>query len=438
MKKALLTFLALWLMTSAAWAQSSAKVTLQTAAAAIGNGVTTSVKPYASIGLDISITGTATVTFEGHADAASGFQLVQCANATTGTVSTSTSASGLYHCPVASMAEFRTPVSAYTSGTITVSGTLSGAVFQPLTAPSAANTLSDGNSAGVADVIGSNPVGTEQGLVTRNIPSGTQGITGTVGGLAAIDAAVSGGPVIMGGRASAADPADVSADGDAQAWWLDLKGRGHMICDSGCSGGTQYAEDAVHASGNLLTMAGAVRRDTAASSSATDGDNVTINTDASGRVWTHVGAIDAGDTNIGNVDLASAIPAGTNNIGFTSPAAAATSGATPYTLTLAATTNATTVKASAGNVYSISVYSINAAARYLKFYNKASAPTCNSDTVVYKVMIPGNTAGTGAVIPLPVGLFFSTGISFCATTGIADSDNTAVAASEIIVSLGYQ
>lgn len=38
----------------------------------------------------------------------------------------------------------------------------------------------DGTAVGQADVIGSAPAGTEQGLVTRNIPSGTQTISGTV------------------------------------------------------------------------------------------------------------------------------------------------------------------------------------------------------------------------------------------------------------------
>lgn len=38
----------------------------------------------------------------------------------------------------------------------------------------------DGTAAGQADVVGSDPAGTEQGLVTRNIPSGTQAVSGTV------------------------------------------------------------------------------------------------------------------------------------------------------------------------------------------------------------------------------------------------------------------
>ncbi len=50
-------------------------------------------------------------------------------------------------------------------------------------------------------------------------------------------------------------------------------------------GGTQYTEDAASAGAESLTLAGSVRRDTAASSAGTDGDYATINTDASGRLW---------------------------------------------------------------------------------------------------------------------------------------------------------
>jgi len=59
----------------------------------------------------------------------------------------------------------------------------------------------------------------------------------------------------------------------------------HVIVDSGGGGGTQYTEDAASAGGEALSLAGAVRRDTAASSSGADGDYSTINTDSSGRLW---------------------------------------------------------------------------------------------------------------------------------------------------------
>lgn len=83
---------------------------------------------------------------------------------------------------------------------------------------------------------------------------------------------------------------------------------------------TQFAEDAAHVSGDVGTLALAVRRDTAASSSGTDGDYSTLNVNASGRLYTSAtidAALPAGTNNIGDVDVLSlpALPAGTNNIG---------------------------------------------------------------------------------------------------------------------------
>lgn len=124
---------------------------------------------------------------------------------------------------------------------------------------------------------------------------------------------------------------------------------------------------------------------------------------------------------------------------ITTAYAHAAGGSTPYKLISAATTNATSVKASAGTLYSITASNINASPRYLKIYNKASAPTVGTDTPVLVFLIPGNTAGAGTNIPIGLpGYEFTTGIAFALTTGAADSDTGAVAASEIIVNLGYK
>lgn len=52
------------------------------------------------------------------------------------------------------------------------------------------------------------------------------------------------------------------------------------------------AEDAAHASGDVGIEMLAVRRDTAASSTATDGDYATVNTDSLGHVWGREGFVD--------------------------------------------------------------------------------------------------------------------------------------------------
>lgn len=119
------------------------------------------------------------------------------------------------------------------------------------------------------------------------------------------------------------------------------------------------------------------------------------------------------------------------------PDGIAQDGWTPYKLVSASSTNATSLKGSAGEIGYLAAFNLNAAARYLKLYNKASAPTVGTDTPVHTLLLPGNTAGAGFVLPIVGGISFSTGIAFALTTGIADSDTGAVAANEIVVNIGY-
>lgn len=102
----------------------------------------------------------------------------------------------------------------------------------------------------------------------------------------------------------------------------------------------------------------------------------------------------------------------------------------------AASTNATNVKGSAGQIYGILVSNTNAAARYLKLYNKATSPTIGTDTPVLTIMIPPNSSGV--VGSWEHGLAFGTGIGFGLTTGVADSDTAAVAANEQVVHIFYK
>jgi hypothetical protein len=117
--------------------------------------------------------------------------------------------------------------------------------------------------------------------------------------------------------------------------------------------------------------------------------------------------------------------------------AAATGGYTPGKLVSAATTNATVIKASAGTIGYLTASSVNAAARYLKIYDKATSPTVGTDVPIHTFIIPGNTAGAGTNILLPPqGILCSNGISFALTTESTDAGTTAVAASEIVINYG--
>jgi hypothetical protein len=114
-----------------------------------------------------------------------------------------------------------------------------------------------------------------------------------------------------------------------------------------------------------------------------------------------------------------------------------TGGLSTTKLLSAASTNATSVKNSAGQLYNVQAYNLNAAARYLKLYNKASAPTVGTDTPVNVWLIPGGSSA-GLVFEIANGLPCALGIAIALTTGIADSDTGAVAASEVLVNLQYK
>lgn len=103
----------------------------------------------------------------------------------------------------------------------------------------------------------------------------------------------------------------------------------------------------------------------------------------------------------------------------------------------AASTNLKTIKASAGKVGGWYLSNTNAAARFVKLYNKASNPVLASDTPLMTLMIPGNTAGAGANVAFPNGITFSAGIAMAITTGVGDTDTGAVAANEIVANIFY-
>jgi hypothetical protein len=101
----------------------------------------------------------------------------------------------------------------------------------------------------------------------------------------------------------------------------------------------------------------------------------------------------------------------------------------------AATTNATSVKASAGTVYSITASNTGAAAAFVKFYNLAAAPTVGTSVPVFTMSIPAS--GTVTINPSLVGIRFATGIALAITNLAADSDTTAVAANQVKVATSY-
>lgn len=109
-----------------------------------------------------------------------------------------------------------------------------------------------------------------------------------------------------------------------------------------------------------------------------------------------------------------------------------TGGYSNSSINAAASNNATSMKASAGQVYGVHIYNNAAYPIYVKFYNKASAPAPGADSALLVRRI-GVQAGVSRDIPWPAGLPFSTGIALVIVKGIGDTDNTSVAANDCLV-----
>lgn len=128
--------------------------------------------------------------------------------------------------------------------------------------------------------------------------------------------------------------------------------------------------------------------------------------------------------------------AGTNAIGDVGVQyrANATGAATISKFTAAATTNAASIKATAGRVIGWHLYNTTAAAKYFRFFNKASAPTMGTDSPVFVVTIPANSQ---AFSQYAGGIAFSTGIAIACTGAVADLDTTVTAANDVLGAFFY-
>jgi len=90
-----------------------------------------------------------------------------------------------------------------------------------------------------------------------------------------------------------------------------------------------------------------------------------------------------------------------------------------------------------GELVGIWVYNANAAVRYLKVYdNLAASVTVGTTVPDMTYPIPPSDSGFYIVIPAG-GASYSTGLTVAATTGVADNDNGAPSANDVIVNLFY-
>ena len=133
-------------------------------------------------------------------------------------------------------------------------------------------------------------------------------------------------------------------------------------------------------------------------------------------------------------EVPTALAAGTATVGKFLKDISATAANGPTMLvhklpSAAASTNATSVKATAGRAAKVSAWNAAAAVRYLKLYNKATAPTVGTDVPV--LTIPLKPAEHTQCELTDYGLQFSTGIAYALTTGAADADTGALTAADV-------
>lgn len=119
------------------------------------------------------------------------------------------------------------------------------------------------------------------------------------------------------------------------------------------------------------------------------------------------------------------------------PNTTGTNGTKVYKLISVASTNANSVKATGGNLYSIIAIGLSSTVRFLKLYSKATAPIVGTDIPAMTIPIPANTQGAGISTPFSMGVDFPLGLAIAITSGSADNDTGAILAGEVIVNLTY-
>ena len=122
---------------------------------------------------------------------------------------------------------------------------------------------------------------------------------------------------------------------------------------------------------------------------------------------------------------------------FTTTTSAGQNGEKVYRLISKATTNRQVVISEGANLLSIVAIGLTGDVRYLKLYNKASAPVLATDVPKMTIPIPSNTQGAGLAISYTKGIDFDLGISMAITAGITDTNETAIGENDVVINLTY-
>lgn len=305
------------------------------------------------------------------------------------------------------------------------------------------------------------------------------------------DAAAAGaetGPMVLSVRRDSA-ASSAGTDGDFATLNTDASGRLWVNCGTGCSGGTQFAEDAASANADVGTLAMARRTATPANTSGADLDYETLQMNA-GRLWVDASGVtltvashavtNAGtfvtqengalltssqlvDDIVGVEDAAETAGAGLSRAGTVRRDAPASSAGTDgdnatlntdangrlYTLTapqgdtlkryisVGSTEDESQVKATAGILLGVSAWNFHATqVAFLKCTNLTAANTTpGSSAVFYSMIIPPATSGFS---DRNINATFDTALTCYIVTGKADTDAAEVGANDVGYNLTYR
>lgn len=96
----------------------------------------------------------------------------------------------------------------------------------------------------------------------------------------------------------------------------------------------------------------------------------------------------------------------------------------------AASVNSTLVSVTPCDVYSIIATNTTASLKFLKLYNRNTAPTVGVAFPVMTIALQPSNVPT--VINIPGGLYFNTGLAYALTGLAAQSDATALVAGDVV------
>lgn len=332
------------------------------------------------------------------------------------------------------------PVSGSVTANIGTSGSL--ALDATLTGGTQKTKIVDSGGTTVATVTAANALKVDNSAVTQPVSGTVTANVGTTGGVA-LDATLTGGTqktkIVDSGGTTVATVTAANA----------LKVDGSAVTQP--VSGTVTTSPPSNASTNVAQLAGTATDTNSGTKSAgtlrvvlaTDQPALTnkllVTPDANSAVNCAQVSGTAIDVNSGNksagtqrVVLATDQPALTNPL-KTTQTPATTGGLATFHLESAASTNATNIKASAGQVFGWYIYNSNAAARKVAFHNASGTPTAGA-SIFFTVVIP---AGGAANVEFTNGIAFSTGIAITTVTGLADSNSSAVAADDLNINVFY-